>query len=304
MAALAPNPTLGQSLTRKRSNPLPGILFALGLIIAVTSAILGYLESQRTEKVVVLTRDIPYGQQISAADVGTLELPLHRPAQLAGISNPAAVVGQYATRSLGANDLVQPAMLMPESPSQPVYPNGEQLGVNMVPVPFSVGSIGPLTYRDRVNIGFHDPAGTADMCDASKAAAAGKRPTSPPQVSGQALRPFACRYLSYVRVLYIEGSTAYLEMTPYQAHTIWALQAAGYAMWGERYGITSDPLPPMERLDIGQITVADLTQPAPTPLAGADTTIPGADTTIPGADTTIPGAAQPTAAAQPTSVEP
>ena len=49
-------------------------------------------------------------------------------------------------------------------------------------------------------------------------------------------RPFACRLLQRVKVLYVDEGTsvAYLQMTPYQAHTIWALQAAGVQLWGER----------------------------------------------------------------------
>jgi hypothetical protein len=48
-------------------------------------------------------------------------------------------------------------------------------------------------------------------------------------------------------------------MTPYQSHTIWALQAAGVQLWGERYGASSDELPAMDRLDASQIAADRLT---------------------------------------------
>lgn len=292
MAAVTPGtPTLGQALARKKANPLPALLIGLGLIGAVAFAVLGYLESRRTETVVVLARDVPFGQQIAAEDLGTVELPLHRPAQLAGLGSPAAVVGQYAARNLGANDLVQPAMLMAEPPTQPVYPNGEQLGVNMVPVPFSVAALGPVTYHDRVNLGFSDTTGDPALCDAAKSAAAGEQPTTlSPASGGPALRPYACRFLSYVRVLWIDGGVAYLEMTPYQAQAVWAMQAAGVQLWGERFGVTSDPLPAFDRLDFGQVNPDELLAPAPTPLPREDALTPP---TIPGANAPLPGGARP-----------
>lgn len=293
MAAVTPNTsTLGQALTRKRANPLPALLLALGLIAAVGFAALGYLESRRTETVAVLARDVPYGQQIVAEDVVTVELPLHRPAQLAGLGDPAAVVGQYAARNLGANDLVQPAMLMAAPPAQPVYPNGEELGANMVPVPFSVAALGPVTHRDRVNLGFSDPTGDPALCDAALTAAAGEAPTAPapPAPGDRALRPYACRLVSYVRVLWVDGGVAYLELTPYQAQAVWAMQAAGVQLWGERYGVASDPLPAFDRLDFGQVNPEQLLAPAPTPLPREDPLTPP---TIPGANAPLPGAARP-----------
>jgi hypothetical protein len=76
-------------------------------------------------------------------------------------------------------------------------------------------------------------------------------------------------------------------MTPYQSHTIWALQAAGVQMWGERYGATSDELPSLDRLDAGQITLDRLTMTlsdtlklySPQGFGGA---IPGDNAAIPG----------------------
>lgn len=293
MATIAPNtPTLGQALTRKRRSPLPALLLGLGMIVAVGFAVLGYLESQRTETVVLFARAVPFGQQIVAEDLTTVELPLHRPAQLAGIADQAAVVGRYAARNLGANDLAQPAMLLAAPPTQPVYPNGEELAVNMVPVPFSVAALGPVTHHDRVNIGFTDATGDPKLCDAALGAAAGEEPTTmlPAKPGAPILRPYACRLLSAVRVLWIDQGIAYLELTPYQAQAVWAMQAAGVQIWGERFGLASDPLPAFERLDFGQVNAEELLAPAPTPLPRED---PLVAPVIPGANAPIVGGQRP-----------
>jgi hypothetical protein len=277
MSATAPAAPLGQALARKRANPLPAIILAVGLIAAIALATLGFLESRKTEAVVILIHDVPYGQQLAAEDLGSIELPLHRPAQLAGIVSPSAAIGQYAARNLGANDLLQPAMLMAQPPTQPVYPNGEALAANMVPLPFATATVGPISYRDRLNIGFNDPSGAADLCDQARAASGGQRPATAPMASAPT-RPYACRLLSSVRVLYVDdgAGVAYLELTPYQAHTIWALQAAGLHLWGERYGAASAPLEGLDRLDIGQVTLDALKAPAaPGDLPGAGGAIPG-----------------------------
>jgi hypothetical protein len=301
MATTSPSaPSLGQALARKKANPLPAMLLAAGLITAVAFAILGYLESQKTEKVAILTRDVAFGHVINAEDVGLIEVPLHRPKQLAGIPSADAIVGKYAARTLGANDLLQPAMLMAEPPTQPVYPNGEQLADNMVPVPFSVATIGPVTYHDRVNIGFSDSTGSPDLCDSAKKAADGKEPTAITIGAGiNQLRPYACRLLSYVRVLFVDedSGVAYLEMTPYQAQTIWALQATSLQLWGERYGVASDTLPTLTRLDIGQVNAGSLLEPVPTAQPRPEVTGEGEDiggdaggtSTIPGGAGTLPG---------------
>lgn len=289
MATLTPSTPaspLSQALARKQRNPLPLILLASGLIGALAFALLGYLESRRTETVVVLVRDVPYGQPITAEDLGTVEVAYHRPAQLRGIADPGAVVGQYAARNLGANDLAQPSMLMADPPSQPVYPNGEQLTPNMVPIPFATVTIGPLSFRDRVNLGFNDPSGDPALCDRTRSALASGSPTLiAPSGSPAQPRPYACRLLSAVRVLYVDEAegVAYLELSPYQAHAVWALQAAGLALWGERYGVTSDPLDALSRLDAGQVTQPALTAPAPTPQPREGAApLPGARSPIPG----------------------
>jgi hypothetical protein len=292
-----PNPsaapqTLDKAMSRKKANPLPMILVAIFAVLALGAGVYGYLESRRTERIVVAVADIPYGTQITAEHLGTIEVPLYRPEQIAGINTPASIIGQYASRDMGTNDVVNPSMLMREPPDQPVYPNGAELTPNYVPVPFSTGTIGPITDRDRLNIGFTDPNGDPKLCDDAQAAAMGE-PTRLETMQGETYRPYACRFLSDVRVLYVEGGTAYLELSPFQAQAVWAIQAAGLQLWGERYGESSDELPPLTRLDIGQVDEDSLTAPVPTPLpdeddAAGEGTIPGSEGAIPG-EGTIPG---------------
>jgi SAF domain len=303
---------LGQVLTPKKSNLVPALLLILGLIIALSAATYGYIESRRTEKVIIAVRSVPYGQQITTDDLGTIELPLHRPAQLAGIADPNGVIGQWAAREIGPNDLMQANMLMATAPDQPVYPSGQQLDKDTVPVPFSTQTIGPLTHRDVVNVGYNSTTGDPHMCIASGGAVSKSAPVVAPAATGDAGtiagypqgRPFACRLLQRVKVLYVDEAknVAYLQMTPYQAHTIWALQAANVQLWGERYGSSSDELPALDRLDAAQVDLHRLTMNLtdtlklyqPEGFAGA---IPGSGSAIPGQQV-IPGSTQPTATPQ------
>ncbi len=253
---MTPSQPLGQLLTPKRSSLGPALLLVLGILLALGAAAYGLLESRRTETVIIAARAVPFGQQLTADDLATVELPLHRPAQLAGMGDPTQVLGRWAAREIGANDLLQPAMLLEHAPAQPVYPSGQQLDRDTVPVPFSTATIGPLTTRDLVNVGYNATTGDAALCRAQ----GGETPIVQAADSAQ-LRPFACRLLQRVKVLYVdeEKELAYLQMTPYQSHTIWALQAAGVQLWGERYGASSDELPAMDRLDASQIAADRLT---------------------------------------------
>src|SRR5262245_3003952 len=112
------------------------MLLIVGMVIALGAATYGYLESRRTENVVIAVRDIPYGHQIVADDLGTIELPLHRPVQLAGMVDPNAIIGTWAARTIGPNDVIQPTMLLAAAPDQPVYPSGQKLDKDTVPIPF------------------------------------------------------------------------------------------------------------------------------------------------------------------------
>ncbi len=282
---------LSQALNPRRPNVAPALLLTLGLIVALSAAAYGFLESRRTERVLIALRPVPYGRQITAEDVGFVELPLHRPAQLAGMSDMAGAVGRWAAREIGPNDLLQPGMLLDSPPDQPVYPNGRRLARNAVPLPFSVASIGPLNDRDRVNIGFiaDDPA----LCNPPDG-------ELPPARGEQA---FACRFLTGVPVLYIESGVAYLEVTPYQAHAVWALQAAGVQLWGERYGAGSEPLPQLQPLDAAHIDLTRLAAPVPAESAQPEPHDPSAAESAPSAETTlgagaIPGAPRPAVATE------
>jgi SAF domain len=302
------NQPLSQALNPKKSNLLPALLLVLGLIIALSAAAYGYLESRRTEAVLIAVRDVPFGQQITADDLGTIELPLHRPTQVTGIGDPALVIGKWAGRQIGQSDLLQPSMLLDTAPDQPVYPSGQKLDKDTVPVPFSTTTIGPLTFHDLVNIGYNVTSGDPQLCLSNGGTVQTTVPVSAP-TSGDdqaQARPFACRLLQRVKVLYVDDGkgVAYLQLTPYQSHVIWALQAAGVSMWGERYGASSDELPAMDRLDAGQVDLARLTMTLSDTLKlynpqGMGGGIPGA-TTIPGQTTSTLG--QPESAA-PTPVE-
>lgn len=344
MATIGLPGSLSGALAPKKSKMLPTLLLVVGLIIALGAAAYGYIESQRTEKVVIIARPIAYGQLIVAEDLATIELPLHRPIQMAGITDPSAVIGQWTARDLGKNDLINTTMLLTGPPDHPVYPNGRELHKNMVPVPFATGTIGPLTDRDLVNLGFTsaDPrlcnqiGGTVMQTQAgllvsmttvpAQPIASGQlqapqqapaAPTIDPNApqAGQHLHAYACRFLERIVVLYIDDGTAYLEVTPYQAHAVWALQASGSQLWGERYGQSSDPLVPMDKLDAAAVTLDRLTalvsdtttldaaaMSAARPLPGntAVTAVPGS-VGIPGSGASIPGS-QPTAATQATAV--
>jgi SAF domain len=290
---------LGQVLTPRTSNLAPALLLVLGLIVALSAAAYGYIESRRTERVIIAVRAVPFGQQISADDLGTIELPLHRPIQLVGIADPHQVIGLWAAREIGPNDLLQPNMLLASAPDQPVYPSGQQLDKDTVPIPFSTETIGPLTYHDLVNVGYNATIGDPQLCIANGGEVSPAVPTpitTADASSSPQGRPFACRLLQRVKVLWVdvEKGVAYLQMTPYQAHTIWALQAANVQLWGERYGASSDELPSMDRLDAAQIDTNRLTMTltdtlklySPSGMAGA----------IPGSNSTIPGRTPPTAA--------
>ena len=248
-------PTLNQALTRRRGTTIATLLVVVGIVGMTLLAILGYIELQRTEQIIVLVRDVAYGQPIVEQDLALVAVPANRPPQLTGISDLQQVVGTYASRNLTANDLVQPTMLMSAPVGQPIYPNGEQLQINMVPFPFTIATLGPITHQDRLNIGYSDPSGDPELCRTTQARGAHPNEQETERRSGMSTgyRPYTCRLLSSVRVLWIDAGIAYLEVTPYQAQALRALQAAGLTLWGERYGASSEPLPSFDRLDASQL---------------------------------------------------
>lgn len=279
------------ALAPRRLNVLAVALVVVGLLAAVGAGIYGYVESRRVETVVIAMRPIMYGQQITADDLGVVELPYYRPKQLQGVTSPEAVVGRYATRTIGANDLLQPSMISPDPPDTPVYPNGRPLSRNMVATAFSLSGVGPVTDRDFLNIGFI--AADPTLCDRARAEVAPGTvlPATVPLVETGQARAYACRWMSKTPILYIDGDIAYLELTPAQAHALRALQAAGVALWAERYGASSEPLQFMDRLDAAQVILPDLTRPVTEtlrvePWVGERVPIPGSGVPIPGAPPT------------------
>jgi hypothetical protein len=297
MASPSLSQPLGQVLTPKKSNLLPALLLVLGIVVALSAATYGYIESRRTERVIIAVRSVPYGQQITADDLGTIELPSHRPAQVAGIGDPNLVIGHWAAREIGPNDLLQGNMLLDTRPDQPVYPSGVKLDRDTVPIPFSLTTIGPLTEHDFVNVGYSSQIGDPEMCRASGGSVGQPAPAQTDASAVQG-RPFACRLMGRVKVLYVDADKqiAYLQMTPYQAHTIWSLQAAQVQLWGERYGATSDELPSMDRLDASQVELNRLTMTLSDTLKlyrpqGMGGAIPGDNSAIPGQSQSQPTAA-------------
>ncbi len=251
-----------QAIAPTKRNVAPTLLLLVGLIVLALGAAFGYYQQTRTEQVLILLRPLVHGQQITSEDVGTIEVPLHRPQQLAGMTNAAAVVGKYASGDARPNDLVQPALLLDKKPEQPVYPSGEELKQGMVVLPFATATIGPVTNDDVINIGFNDPTGDPTRCKNAGSSGGAKTPSVGTDGQPQA---YACRLITSVNVLHVDGGIAYVELPPETAHTLWALQAAGLGTWGERYGIGSTPLEPMDRLDFGQVNPDMVTIPVQIP---------------------------------------
>ena len=273
------NQALSQAVTPRRSRFWPTVLLVASVVFMIVMAVVGFLQLAGTERVIILVRPVAYGQPISAEDLATVEVSRHRPQQLAGVGDPGLAIGKYAARALAPDDLLQPSMLLETAPSRPVYPSGEELGAEMVAVPFSTETTGPITNTDVLNIGFFDESGDAQRCvDPSEQA---PRPVAAPSeqqpavedeiVSGvaqdapaQAGQPYACRLLVNVNVLHVDGekATAYLELTPYQAQAMRAVQAAALPLYAERSTSGLAELEPLTRLDPSQLAREALSMPA------------------------------------------
>jgi hypothetical protein len=261
---------VAQALAPQKRSILPSIVLIVALLMAVAAAAFGFYEQSRTETVLIALKPLVYGQQITNEDLGTIEVPLHRPQQLAGITDAAAVVGKWASGDVRANEQLQPAMLLDKAPDQPVYPSGEELNKDMVVLPLSTETIGPLTHRDVLNIGFNDTTGDPTRCTG-----AGGTATPSIGVDGKP-QPYACRLITGANVLFVDDATkiAYLELTPDAAHAVWSVQAAELTIWGERYGQASVPVPNMDRIDIGQVNPEMVVLPQPAGQPSADAAAP------------------------------
>lgn len=254
---------LGRSLTPTKSKAGQTLLMVVTIVLALILAVLGFLETRRTERVLIAARAIPFGQQITADDLKTIEVPLHRPVDLAGITNPDLVIGQYSARMITEKDLFQPAMTTSTAPDTPVYPSGEVLQKNMVALPFSVQAIGPITSDDVINIGFNDATGNQAVC----ANVGGTATAGLASAGDDTSKAYACRMIERANVLYVdaEEGMAYLEVPPYQALAVQAIRAADMPLWAERYGSSSDSLMPLDRLSPRDLSAKELVAPTITP---------------------------------------
>jgi hypothetical protein len=171
---------------------------------------------------------------------------------LVGIGDPQLAIGQWATRQLQPHDLLQTSMIQSTPPDRPTYPNGHMLEPGMVAFPFPLAGVGPLHDHDRLNIGFS--ASNPALCQNPAEGADGSRDTA---------GAYACRFLSNITILYIDQDVAYIQLHPYQAQALRALQANGATLWGERYGSNSPTLPTLNRLSGEQIDPQQLATPTP-----------------------------------------
>jgi hypothetical protein len=237
------------------------IILGLAILLCFGLAYLALMQQQQVETVVVTTRAIPYGQVIPPDALKTIEVPRDRPIEIKGLGAPQAVIGRWASHDLGANDILEAADLLQQPPTCPVYPNGRCLASDMVALPFPVKALGPLSDRDVVNLGYSDPAGDPRRCAEQGGALVGDQaPDADSAAAGLAPEPYACRLLTQVPVLYIDqtGGIAYLQMTPYQAHAVRALDAAQLPLWGERYGSASAPLVALQKLSPAEVALDPL----------------------------------------------
>lgn len=288
---------------RQRRNLLAPLVFLLA-VLAVGAGLWIALTSQRTTLVAAWARPVAAGQQIGPDDVTTMTVPANRPPALQGIADPALLIGQWTTRSVGQGELAYPAQVQAVAPTVPFYPNGETLPDGMVAVPFDLRTVGPVTDRDQINVNVIDPSGDPQRCTALggtvlNPSAADSTTTTIPTTATTALpdadaahdplgQPIAvtCRLLPRMEILYVDGAAhiAFLAATPYQSQVIYTLTAqAGVQLYGERYGATAPALPYLTRMEPTTINPTLLTGPVSvtTPL------LPGVWATQ-----ALPGAAQ------------
>lgn len=265
------------------------VLIGLGVVLFLVASAWLYWESRRFEPVVVAVRDIVAGQQITAQDLGIVDMPRDRPDAVRGFGDPSAVIGNYAEVTILANTVIVPRMVRANPPTEITYPNGRALPPNMVGVPIDVSTLGPVTDRDALNIGFISDQ--PSYCE--RALASSINPDAPPPVvstlpvvpavgqpspesgempvvqQGSTEPPrYACRWASSLSILYIDPdrSLAYVAMTPAQSLAYQALRATGAEVWFERYSLASQPLQYLDRRYLQQVSLGELTDPVETTL--------------------------------------
>ncbi|KPL79970.1 SAF domain-containing protein [Herpetosiphon geysericola] len=286
-----------------RRSPLPILLTILG-ILAVAFGIYTNVMNQRTELVAIWSRDVPAGVQITLEDLGTIAVPINRVPQLDGVSNPEILVGTWSTRNVGKDELATMAQVSMVPPTRPMYPNGKALPQGMVPLPFSTTTVGPLTDRDYLNIGFTDPTGDQDRCrevggtptngdvtevltEGSIPEGASVLPASASNVSanGEPI-PYTCMLMTKLEVLYVDGTkgAAFLAGTLYQSQALWTVSAIpGVSLFGQRYSGDSEMAPVIGRMEPQDLNAFGLSGA----YSETNKLLPGVRTTLPGAPDTL-----------------
>lgn len=273
------------------------VLIGLGVVLFLVASAWLYWESRRFEPVVVAVRDVAAGQQLTAQDLGIVDMPRDRPDAVRGFSDPSAVIGNYAEVTILANTVIVPRMVRANPPTEITYPNGRALPPNMVGVPIDVSSLGPITDRDALNIGFIsdqpsyceramassiNPDAPPPVVSALPPVAPALPPVAPaegqpspesgwmPVVQQGSVEPprYACRWASSLSILYIDPdrTLAYVAMTPAQSLAYQALRATGAEVWFERYSLASQPLQYLDRRYLQQVSLSELTDPVETTL--------------------------------------
>lgn len=250
-----------QSL-RVRAQDIPwqrlvAALLALAALLAGVSAWTLAMESARTEPVVLATSSIAPGERIQSGQLTVIQAPLHRPAPLTGLADPALIIGQYARVQISANQVLTTDLVQAQPLAAHRFINGalpaEQLQATVYELPRT--GLTSLTSQDRINILVlvdeargRDPAFQVGAVD------------SP----GQGTR--VVRVLRGLNVLAVNERTAFLEVTPVQSAYLWALQTASIPFVGELDATADAPLGPLRA---AALSLADLGMEA-TPAVGPE----------------------------------
>ena len=228
---------------------MPALMVVIAIVIIAIGVYMSFINN-RTELVQVWARPVVAGQQITADDLTTIALPINRPETLATVSQHSNLIGLWALRSAATGELIAPAQVSTTAPTTPFYPNGVALPADMVALPFSLESVGPVNDRDTINVNFIDAAGDPKRCHSL-----GGSTDVPSAIRADAYGnplPLTCRLLPQMDVLYVDQVTqiAYLAATPYQSQAVYTLAALeNVQLYGERYGSTSAALPFLSPLD-------------------------------------------------------
>lgn len=259
--------------TRRRSIGGP-LVIALGVLLLVVAGVWIVQEQQQRARVIIATRDIPMGAAIGSDDVAVIEIPAQRPDALRGMEDLSAVIGTYATVSIPKGMLLRSDLIQSTPVRWVVFPNGQSLADGMVAAQIPIKDIGIVQEGRWLNIGFQssDPL----LCDRVVAEQGG---VLPPIISGDTTiddievpssvgmrndtQPrYACRWVSGLKVLYVDRDVAYVAMTPAQ-HLVWqALRAGDVAMWYEAYNADQRMLKSLDRRYASEQRIEELVAPS------------------------------------------